>query len=30
MSEETRTRLEEFYEPHNRRLQALVGERFRW
>jgi hypothetical protein len=30
MSEETRTRLEEFYEPHNRRPQALVGERFRW
>jgi hypothetical protein len=30
MSDETRTRLEEFYEPHNRRLQALVGKRFHW
>jgi hypothetical protein len=30
MSEETRTRLEEFYEPHNRRLQALLGDEFHW
>jgi Sulfotransferase domain len=30
MSVETRTRLEEFYEPHNRRLQSLLGEDFSW
>ena len=30
MSEETRSRLEEFYEPHNRSLQALLGKTYYW
>lgn len=30
MSDETRKRLEEFFEPHNRSLQALLGKRFYW
>ncbi|HEX5861584.1 MAG TPA: sulfotransferase domain-containing protein [Nocardioides sp.] len=30
MSEETRRRLEEFYEPHNRRLQVLLNKNFQW
>jgi Sulfotransferase domain len=30
MSEATRARLEEFYEPHNRCLQALLDKNFQW
>ena len=30
MGDETRKRLEEFYEPHNRRLQSLLDEDFQW
>lgn len=30
MNEATRARLEEFYEPHNQRLEALLRRRFHW